>query len=406
MIKINKNKHMKNILKSITLLLLSAALITSCEKVDDLTVYNDGVSPVLTSNSLTIAPTVADSASNAVTFNWTSAKYATDSNTVKYTLQIDSAGKSFANPYYSATVTGATSLSLKGSEVTKLLIDKGLAFNTAYNLIVRVISSYANGNEPLTSNIVALKMSAYVIPPKVQLPFTGKLFIVGDGTQGGWNNPVPTPTQEFGKIDSVTYVGVFNMIGSREFLILPENGNWGFKYSLDANNLPGVETSGDFGYNKPSNFKSPTSNGWFKITLDFQRGKYKIQPYVGPEIPANLFIVGNATPGGWNNPVPVPTQQFTRLNSVQFRINSLQLNGTGNEYLMLPVNGDWSNKYAVESTGSTVGTGGFFGYNLGGNFPAPAASGNYKLEVNFGVQKTNATGVESANSAQFKYTKL
>lgn len=397
---------MKNILKISTALLFSAALFTSCEKVDDLQTFNDGVSPALTSSSATITPAVTDSAATVVNFNWTSPKYATDSSTVKYTLEIDSAGKSFSNPYYSAAITGNKSFSLKGKDITKLLIDRGLLFNTLYNIDVRVRSSYGNGNEPLVSNVVRVQMRAYVTPPKVTLPITGKLFIVGDGTQGGWNNPVPTPTQEFGKVDSVTYVGVFNMNGAREFLVLPENGNWGLKYSLQVNNLPGVEVSGDFGYNLPQNFKSPATSGWFKITLDFQRGKYKIQPYVGPQIPSNLFIVGNATPGGWNNPVPTPSQQFTRLNSVQFAINSLAISGTGNEYLMLPVNGDWSNKYSVESTSSSVGTGGFFGYNLSGNFPSPAAAGNYKMEVNFGVQKTDAAGVEAANSAQFKNTKL
>ena len=397
---------MKYLSKIGAALLVFAAFFASCEKVDDLPIYQSGTSPALTSTTPTVAPALTDSANNVVTFNWTSPKYATDSSTVKYTLQIDSAGKSFSNPYYSKELVATKGLSLRGDAITKLLIDRGLQYNIAYNMDVRVISSYANSNEPLTSNILRVSMKAYVTPPKVRLPFAGKLFLVGDASQGGWNNPVPTPTQEFGKIDSVTYVGVFNMNGAKEFLVLPENGNWGFKYSLASNNFPGVETGGDFNYDQPNNFKGPATSGWFKITLDFQRGKYKIQPYVGPQIPSNLFIVGNATPGGWNNPVPVPTQQFTRLNSVQFVINSLQLNGTGNEYLMLPVNGDWSNKYAVESTGSTSGTGGFFGYNLNGNFPAPAVSGAYRLEVNYGIQRTDAAGVENANSAQFKNTKL
>ncbi len=384
---------------------VAVVALVGCDKVDDLVYFNDGTAPALTASSASIAPALTDSATRVVTFNWSSPKYATDSSTVLYTLQIDSAGKSFANPYYSQTVTAATSLSLRGDQVTKLLIDRGLQFNTLYDVDVRIKSSYANGNEPLVSNILKVKMSAYVTPPKVRLPVTGKLFIVGNATQGGWNNPVPAPTQELGKIDSVTYVGVFNMNGGSEFLILPENGNWGLKYSLQSNNGPGVETAGDFGYDLPANFRGPASNGWYKITLDFQRGKYKIQPYVGPQIPAQLFIVGGATPGGWNNPVPAPAQQFTRINSVQFALNSILLT-TANEYLLLPVNGSWDNKYSVESTGAANGGGGFLGYNLPGNLPAPTVTGNYKMELNFGVQKTDAAGVEAANSANYKNTKL
>lgn len=384
--------------------LAAIMFLSACDKKEDLKVFNNGMAPVLTASSNAVAPQVADSNNVAVTFNWTNPGYANHTDTLnKYIVQIDSTGKNFANPT-SFTVIGSTKLQLKGKDVTNMLVARGYAYNTPVSMDVRVISSYANNNEPLMSNVVTVKMTAYVTPPKVMLPVNSRLFIVGDATQGGWNNPVPTPTQEFSRIDSVTYVGVFNMVGGKEFLVLPINGDWTNKYSLQSNQVANVNVAGDFDYNKPDNFKGPATSGWYKITLDFQRGKYKIEPYTGPQIPTNLFIVGDATPGGWNNPVPVPSQQFTQINSTEFVINSLAITPS-KEYLLLPVNGDWTNKYAIDNTTAATSAGGYFGYNRATNFPGPTVAGNYKIQVNFGIaQKVN--GAEVANTAWYKTTKL
>ena len=396
---------MKSIIKIIYVSLVTMLLFAACNKVEDLPNYNNGTAPNLSASSATVAPLLADSAKMVVTFNWTNPKYATDSANVKYLIQIDSTGKGFTNPYYTKTVNGGKSISLTGAEITNMLVARGLNFNTAYPMDVKVTSSYANNNEKLVSNIVTVRMSAYVTPPKIGLPTTGKLFIVGDATQGGWDNPVPAPSQELGKVDSVTYVGVFNMNANKEFLILPENGSWNNKFALQSNNLPGASESGDFGFNLPSNFKGPATGGWFKLTLDFQRGKYKIEPYTGAKLPDDLFMVGDATPGGWNNPVPTPSQKFTRLNSIQFALPSLTVN-INKEYLLLPVNGEWSNKYAVSGSTAATPAGGFFGFNLNDNFKGPIAPGNYSFEINFGIQQKDAAGLLQPNTAMFKNTKL
>ncbi len=93
-------------------------------------------------------------------------------------------------------------------------------------------------------------------------------------------------------------------------------------------------------------------------------------------VPANLFIVGGATPGSWNNPVPTPSQQFTQVSPGKFEIASLQL--TANQaYLFLPVNGSWSAKYG--------GSGKLSGAIVvnGPDVPSPDVTGNYKITVDF-----------------------
>ena len=112
---------------------------------------------------------------------------------------------------------------------------------------------------------------------------------------------------------------------------------------------------------------------------------YAIPPKITPPASNKLFIVGNATPGGWSNPVPVqflPIQEFTRMSPTLYQINSIPLTG-GNFYLLLPVNGDWGAKYgAIGANGTNSPEGDDFRAN-GGDLVAPAASGNYKIVIDF-----------------------
>lgn len=375
---------MKNILKFLFAATAIILLYSSCEKVDDLTRYDNGSLPVLSSSVATIAPVASDSDKTIVTFSWSDPKYANPSNTFKYILEIDSTGRNFGKEA-TKVVIGTLSTSMLAKELNAILLSFGFNYNTPYDVDVRLTSSYGNNNEQLKSNVIKLRVTPYVIPPKIAPPASGKLFLVGDATQGGWNNPVPVPTQEFAKLDSVTYGGVFNLNGAKEYLVLPVNGDWSHKFSVGNKTLPGLNTGGDFGYDLNDNFPGPTASGWYIILINFQSGKFTVTPFTGT-LPTNLFMVGDATNGGWNNPVPVPSQQLVRLNSSVWELNVAI---TGNkEYLLLPVNGSWNNKYAVaDKTLAGLRAGGTFGYNLNDNFPGPVNSGTYKLSVNFVTSK-------------------
>jgi starch-binding outer membrane protein SusE/F len=370
---------MKNFIKSIIAILFIAFSISSCDKKDDLITNTAGNPTVLTSSTASLAPAPADSNNIALSFTWTSPNYAQDPTLYKYVLQIDTAGRNFAKAV-TKTITGAQKISFTAKEINVLALSYGFTFNVAYGMEARIISSYGNNNEQYNSNAVKFLYTPYKVPPKVALPTTGKLFLVGDASQGGWNNPVPVPTQEFAQLDETTYAGVFNLVGGKNYLVLPLNGDWGHKFSIADGSLPSA--AGDFGYDLPTNFNGPATSGWYIIKLDFQKGKYSVTPYTGT-LPTNLFIVGDATAGSWNNPVPVPSQQLVRSNSSVFKTNVLPLTG-GKEFLLLPVNGDWSNKYSLQDNSIPgISTGGDFGYNLPQNFKGPATTGNYTVTVNF-----------------------
>jgi hypothetical protein len=308
-------------------------------------------------------------------------------------IEIDSTGRNFSKAV-AKTVIGSFNTTFTNKELNGILLGFGFNYNTPYDVDVRLISSYGNNNERITSNTLKIKMTPYVIPPKVAPPTTGKLYIVGNATAGGnatgWNNPVPVPSQELSRIDSVTYGGVFFLNAGGEYLLLPLNGDWGHKFSVANKTLPGLSAGGDFGYDLADNFPGPAASGWYRLIVNFQSGKFSLTSYAGT-LPTDLFIVGNATPGGdatgWNNPVPVPSQQFTRKNSCEWELTIPLL--AGKEYLLLPVNGSWTNKYAVANKNlAGLSAGGEFGYNFADNFPGPSVAGTYKFNVNFALGTT------------------
>lgn len=372
---------MKKILFNI---LLAVLILAGCEKADDLPFYKNGSAPALTASAATIAAIPADSLSEGLVLTWTSPSYASDSSTYKYVVEIDQAGNNFVQAAR-RTITGAMSTGYLNKELNDMLLGWGLDFGNPYDIEVRVISSYANNNERLVSNVIPIKMTPYKVPPRVELPASGKLFLIGGATEGGWTNPVPTPAQEFSRLDETTFAGVFNLKGGEEYLVILENGSWA-KYSVANKTLAGLAEGGDFGAELNDNFPGPAEDGMYKIVLDFQAGKFTVTPYTENTLPGELFMIGDATPGGWDNPVPAPAQQFTRLNSVEFE---LKLDLTGNrEYLLIPENGSWVNKYSVQDkTLNGLSEGGSFGYNLPQNFPGPAADGSYIINVNFATSR-------------------
>lgn len=376
------------VMRSIFKILIVTAGVTfgliACDKTDSLPLYGTGKTPTLSVSTTTVAALPADSNNVALTMNWTFPKHATDSASIKYTVEIDSSGRSFSKEI-TKVVIGSLSTAFKAKELNAILLSYGYAFNVAVDMDVRVTSSYGNNNEKLSSNVIKIRMTPYKVPPKVALPSSFKLYIVGDATAGGWNNPVPVPSQELVRLDETTWGGVFQLIGGKQYLLLPVNGDWSHKFAVANNSVAGLNAGGDFGYDLSDNFPGPVATGLYKIIVDFQAGKFSVTAYTGA-LPTNLFIVGDATAGGWNNPVPVPTQQFTRLNSSVFEI-TLPLIGA-KQYLLLPVNGDWTHKFAVANGGlAGLSAGGDFGYDLSDNFPGPAASGTYKITANFVTKK-------------------
>jgi hypothetical protein len=427
-------------------------------------------------SSAPITLLVSNATNTAISFNWNATAYG--GNAIKYAFQLDTVGGNFANPQVKQ-LNSALTTSFTVSDLNSLAIMAGVIGGTTKNVEFRVVGYLGNYTTPLVNS------STVVINITTFTPVPSALYIVGDATAGGWNNPVPVPSQQFSRINSVSYGIVVNLTAGKSYLFLPVNGNWDHKYggsgaaggtlladgAVPGSTTPAPATTGMYqivvnfqtgtytvtafcnipanlyivgdatagGWNNPSvptqqftqldavsfgivinltagasylfllfgdwthkyggssaaggalladgavpgsNTPAPVATGLYQIIVNFQTGTYTVTPYAGfVPVPSNLFIVGDATAGGWNNPVPVPTQQFTRLNMTQYEI-AVHLTIPGS-YLFLPVNGDWTHKFGGAS--ATAGALLYDGAVPGSNTPGPAAAGDYKIVVDFGT---------------------
>jgi hypothetical protein len=121
----------------------------------------------------------------------------------------------------------------------------------------------------------------------------------------------------------------------------------------------------------------------YSSTLGFSVTPYAIPPAVAPPASDTLYITGDATNDGWQvagNPASVAGQGMTRVNATLYKI-TLPLIG-GQQFLLVPVAGDWTNKYATTNNAAAT-SGGAFTYNAAYNFNGPSASGTYTVTFNF-----------------------
>ena len=372
---ISKSIIMKHIVKLLLVAASIGMIFASCDKTGNLptTKYATGMDPVLTSSVAATVPSPGDSSKNIITFSWTSANYATNASTVKYILEFDSSGRNFAKEQ-TITITGGLSDTLTAKALNTILLGFGFAYNTAYNVDVRVTSSYGNNNIKLVSNVLTLKMTPYVVPPKVVPPSTKALYLVGSATAGGWGNPVPTPSQQFKMLDSVTYQGTFYLNGGQQYLLLPLNGDWTHKYSVQDNTINGLSAGGSFGADLPSNFPGPATTGMYKITVDFQHGLFTV---VSVSQFGLLYVPGDYQ--GWT-PATAPT------------LGAPKNDGNFDGYINIPAGGTYQLKFTTTPDWSN-GLGDAGGGTLsssGGNIQLPGP-GYYNFTANTKTNTWSAT---------------
>lgn len=259
-------------------------LLFSCKKDENKVYFQGGVAPILTSSVGSVIPlSNATKNEEAVKFVWTNPAYkfntGISSQNVNYTLQIDTAGANFSSKLLQtlSTVSKELSVSISQYDLNVVLLKMGLNFGVPRNVEFRVIASLGASSETNTSsNVVKLSVTPFYIPPVVPYPSTGELFLVGDATNGGWTNPVPVPTQQFTKIDSGLFQITVPLIGGKEYLFLPKNGDWSQKYACKDKKASGLNAGGDFLPNANDNFPGPSSSGNYKIIVNFKIGTFSV----------------------------------------------------------------------------------------------------------------------------------
>ena len=276
--------NMRN--KLLTLLLSTSFLITlwSCKKEENKIFFEGGTPPVLTSSITGTIPLAFNNKDQqALKLSWTNPDYkfttGLSSQSVSYQVEIDTTGSDFTNPNRKIlSISNDLSLTLTQDQLNDYLLNQ-LQLNTTmtHNLEMRVRSTLGSAAVPLVSNVLKFTVKPYAIPPKVAPPASGKLFITGSATPGGWmgSPAAELASQKFTQVSPTLYVlNNIALTGGGSYLLVPQYGDWGAKYGgLGANNMNNV--NGDDFKANGSDLAAPAS-GNYKIEVDFQRGKFTV----------------------------------------------------------------------------------------------------------------------------------
>ncbi|WP_290799374.1 SusE domain-containing protein [Flavihumibacter sp. UBA7668] len=263
------------------LFIILLGTLMSCEKEENRIYLEQNEVPVLSASTLTPALNAADSLKEAIKFSWTNPEFrfttGVNSQDVNYILEIDTAGANFTGTdKVSLGINRELTRSFQVRELNDFILNTlKMANSVEHSLEARVKASIGTSAASAFSNNISFKATPYAIPPKVTPPATGRLFIVGNATPAGWNNPVPEATNEFTKISETLYELTISLVGGGNYLLLPTNGDW-TKYAVTENSIAGLSEGGDFIYNSGEDFPGPAAAGTYKITVDFQRGKFTV----------------------------------------------------------------------------------------------------------------------------------
>jgi len=224
-------------------------------------------------------------AQTALVLNWTNPDFifttGLSSQDVTYTIEMDTLGANFGSSKKFTTVI-AKDLS-KAYTVAELNAILGnsmilqLEPRRDYILELRVIASIASSSVRLISNIVSFVTKPFAPPPKVEPPTNGTLWATGNAFASDWSNPLPAPydvSQQFTKLSNTLYELTVPMIGGGGYKLIQEQGVWGTQYHMLAG---GTWQGGDFEKKDADpQFPGPPTAGNYKITVDFQVGKFTV----------------------------------------------------------------------------------------------------------------------------------
>ncbi len=274
---------MKRYLNGIVWALLVAAAIPGCKKDENRVIFEGGTPPVLTASVTgTIPLEFAKKDAPALQLSWTNPDYkfntGVSSQDVNYLIDIDTTGANFTNPArQTVAVSKDLSRTFTHGEFNDYLLNQlALKPGMPHSLEIRVKSALGStGAVPLTSNVLQFTVTPYVIPPKITPPASGNLYIVGSATPGGWNNPVPEPSQVFTKISETLYEIAIPLSAGGSYLLLPVNGSWDVKYGGMGSNNSNKADGDDFKQGG-GDLLAPAESGPYKISVDFQRGKFTV----------------------------------------------------------------------------------------------------------------------------------
>lgn len=320
---------------------------------------------------------VKEEANNVMTiFEWSATEYnLTNLENTKYILQMDMAGNNFSEPY-DLVSTQSTSFSITVGSMNNILLGVlGLTGGEAYELEFRVKSFINQITEysDVYSSVITISVTPYE-----EIVYVKPIYLLGSATTVGWDNTKALPMEymgngRFGRVETLTtgtdrYIKFISMLGF-----------WAPQWGTDAT---GTSAAGPLVYRPDEQTADPPAIPF----MDGESGDYFIiadtlaLTYETYLTSGNLFLVGDATPAGWDAGAAIA---FTEGPDHVFTLTT-NLNATG-AMKFLEVQGAWAPQWGTNDKGNAKK--GLLVYRPTESvpdppsIPAPSTAGSYKITV-------------------------
>ncbi|MEI6948642.1 SusF/SusE family outer membrane protein [Paraflavisolibacter sp. H34] len=229
----------------------------------------------------------------ALDLAWTTGSNGGTNASIAYTLELDKQGAGFSSPYSVYLGKGVYNQKFTAKELNDLVLQHfGFQPGVAGKLEARVRATVAK--EAAASQVSpVLSMS---IKPFFEVSAT--LYLVGEAAPNGWDNSKAAPLTP-GSADPTefTYQG---SLKKGSFKFITRLGEWIPSYNKGAKDTDLFYRT-DFG--QPDDPFMIDEAGVYKIVVNLVAQSISVEKQAGPAH-ARLWIIGDATPKGWdiNNP--------------------------------------------------------------------------------------------------------
>jgi hypothetical protein len=307
----NVNNQIKNFIKQITMhydfvcqhgigkrslykvLYLLAALpllFLSCKK--------DIEQPVQADNPLTLSAFASDivlnqrkAKSDAVDFKWTTGSNKGTNASILYTIELDKKGNNFAAPVSIDLGKAVYSRKFTNEILNDIVLNRfNMPAGTASEIEARVMATVSfNTVQPAVSNVVTIKVTPY-------RPVSATLYLIGDASPNGWDANKATPLMvDANDATTFTFQGALKA-GDYKFITTLGQFLPSYNKGADENHIV-LRTSDS----QPDNKFTVTAAeaGAYKITVNLVDLTISKEKLAAPAY-TRLWIVGDATPNGWN----------------------------------------------------------------------------------------------------------
>lgn len=227
----------------------------------------------------TFSPTPQTKDDIFTTLSWTVPSYG--NATLHYELEYAKAGTNFSNPGIIVIAADSLSKSLTGFEIFQMANTVDIPLNTTDDIEVRVKAIINKTGQTSYSSVQTLRVT----------PVEMTLYMYVPGDYQGWN---PETASRIASSDGIHYEG---------YIWIPAGGNGEFKITTEPNwsslNYGGTSTAtGGTLVSNGDNLRFPETGAYYLLKANVHTMEWTITK-------TEWGLIGNATPGGWDNSTPM-----------------------------------------------------------------------------------------------------